>query len=217
MASEPRSNKMESNGYVSLSKIKVKPFNLIFYRLLTLIFGRYVSNLSAAHLTTLGRGLVTANIIFQKLIGLNRDSPFMVNFTSRVALPKGIEIEDHPDSSSVYLSFAASGGCYITGHSGVVFGRGTIFAPGVKIVSANHDRKDLKNSIASERTEIGKYVWIGANVVILPGISIGDQSILAAGSVVTRDVPPGETWGGVPAKRLKQRRDESHRQVAEGV
>jgi acetyltransferase-like isoleucine patch superfamily enzyme len=50
--------------------------------------------------------------------------------------------------------------------------------------------------------EIGDGVWIGANAVILRGVCIGERSVIAAGAIVTKDVPAHELWGGVPAKRL---------------
>ena len=55
------------------------------------------------------------------------------------------------------------------------------------------------------RTEIGRDVWIGAYVVILAGVKIGDGAIIAAGSVVTKDVPPREIYGGNPARKIKDR------------
>lgn len=51
---------------------------------------------------------------------------------------------------------------------------------------------------------IGRNVWIGANAVVLPGVSIGDGAVVAAGAVVTKDVPPCTIVGGVPAKKLKE-------------
>ena len=51
---------------------------------------------------------------------------------------------------------------------------------------------------------IGDYVFIGAHCIIGKGVTIGDKSIIAAGSVVTRDVPAGEIWGGNPAKFIKK-------------
>lgn len=50
---------------------------------------------------------------------------------------------------------------------------------------------------------VGDGAWIGARSTILPGITIGNGSIIAAGSVVTKSVPPNELWGGIPALRIK--------------
>jgi len=52
---------------------------------------------------------------------------------------------------------------------------------------------------------IGDACWIGANVLINPGVTIGENSVVGANSVVTRDVPPGEIWGGVPAKFIRKK------------
>jgi acetyltransferase-like isoleucine patch superfamily enzyme len=50
---------------------------------------------------------------------------------------------------------------------------------------------------------IGKNVWIGVGVTILPGCSIGDNSVIGAGTVVTKSVPPNEVWVGNPATKLR--------------
>lgn len=50
----------------------------------------------------------------------------------------------------------------------------------------------------------GKKVWIGANAVILRGVSIGDGAIVVAGAVVKHDIPAHEIWGGIPAKKIKK-------------
>jgi maltose O-acetyltransferase len=57
---------------------------------------------------------------------------------------------------------------------------------------------------------IGSGVWIGARVILLPGVRIGDNAIVAAGAVVTRDVPPWSVVGGVPARVIKYRRAENN-------
>lgn len=53
---------------------------------------------------------------------------------------------------------------------------------------------------------IGKDVWIGFNAVVLKGVTIGDGAIVAAGAVVTKSIPPYEIWGGVPAKKIGERK-----------
>ncbi len=63
--------------------------------------------------------------------------------------------------------------------------------------------KDLFNEYTE--TTIGNDVWIGANVIVKSGVTIGDGSIIAAGAVVTKDVAPFSVIGGVPAKHIKLR------------
>jgi len=103
----------------------------------------------------------------------------------------------------VWVSFAASGGCYIQGNNGIEFGDDTIFAPGVKIVSANHSRSDLSKWDPAAPIRIGKRCWIGANAIILPGAQLGDDVVVGAGAVVTRDFPSGTIVVGVPAQALQ--------------
>lgn len=52
------------------------------------------------------------------------------------------------------------------------------------------------------KVNIGNWVYIGANSQIMPGITIGDNALIAAGSIVTCSVPTGEVWGGIPARRI---------------
>ena len=138
------------------------------------------------------------NFIFQRILRQNADSPWSVHYTSRVTLPHKIKIGD-----GVAKSFMLSGGCYIQGGNGIEIGEGTIFAPGVKIISANHDPHNLRQKWISERPiKIGRHCWIGANAVILPGVELGDHVIVGAGTVVTKAFPDGATIVGNPAREL---------------
>jgi acetyltransferase-like isoleucine patch superfamily enzyme len=75
------------------------------------------------------------------------------------------------------------------------------------ITTENHrtERKDLpyaQQGYVGADVVIGKNVWLGCHVTVLPGVTIGDNAIIGAGAVVTKNIPAGETWGGVPAKPL---------------
>ena len=58
-----------------------------------------------------------------------------------------------------------------------------------------------KQGYRGANIKIGKNVWLGAHVVVLPGVEIGDNAVIGAGAVVIKNVPAGETWLGVPARR----------------
>jgi len=92
----------------------------------------------------------------------------------------------------------------------VTIGDNTIFGPGVKIFSENHNFEDLKIPIYLQGAkklgiDIGEDCWIGANVTILDGVHIGRKVIVAASAVVNNDVPDYAIVGGIPAKVLKMR------------
>lgn len=152
------------------------------------------SNLLEYFFSPAPTGLRLINFFFQKIMRINAEVPFMVNFTSTV-------------SKTVYIGkgvapyFANSGNCYVQGINKIYIGDYTIFAPGIKIISANHDKNNLVNHDKTiEPIRIGKSCWIGANAVILPGVQLGDNVIVGAGAVVTKSFPSDVIIGGVPAK-----------------
>ena len=147
-------------------------------------------------------GLYLANFFFQRILRINAQCKWQVHFTSRVL--GEIEIDE-----GVAKSFALSGGCYIQGGNGIKIGRDTLFAPGVRIVSANHDEEDMTRWAPGPPIEIGEHCWIGANACILPGVTLGDRCVVGAGSVVTKSFPDGSVVGGVPARLLSSREKET--------
>ena len=82
-------------------------------------------------------------------------------------------------------------------------------AQGITVTALNHNFADLnkridEQGITTNAVTIEDDVWIGANAVVLPGVTIGNHCVVAAGAVVTRDVPPHSLVAGVPAKVIKQ-------------
>ncbi len=106
-------------------------------------------------------------------------------------------------------------GCYINRHAfldaseRIEIGNDVMIGPFAYIT--DHDHGTLPNipikhqELNSAAVRIGHDVWIGTHSVILKGVTIGDHAIIAAGAVVTKDVPSGSVVGGVPANRIRQR------------
>jgi len=96
-------------------------------------------------------------------------------------------------------------GCAFTGHAAISIADGVMIAHKVNLVTAGHpvepDRR--KAHITAEPITIEAGVWIGAAATVLQGVRIGADSVVAAGAVVTRDVPAGTLVAGVPATVLR--------------
>lgn len=94
-------------------------------------------------------------------------------------------------------------GCLMMAAGGITIGDETQIAANVQLISNNHDLED-RNVITCKPINIGKRVWVGAGAIILPGVAIGDNSVVGAGSVVTKDVPADTIVAGNPAKFIKK-------------
>lgn len=115
-------------------------------------------------------------------------TPFTCDFGNRVKFGKGVFI-----NHSAILS--ASGG--------IEFEDGVMAAPGLKIATINHDMYDRHLTYTYGKVIVKKNAWLGLNVTICPGVTIGKYAVVAAGAVVTKDVPDYAVVGGVPAKVIK--------------
>lgn len=101
--------------------------------------------------------------------------------------------------------------CRITGP--VSIGRDVMMGPNVIIVTQNHETADTAvpmrlQTAPKHKVTIGDDVWIGANAIILPGVTVGSGCIVAAGAVVTKDIPDRAVVGGNPARVIKIRGEE---------
>ncbi|WP_018015591.1 DapH/DapD/GlmU-related protein [Teredinibacter turnerae] len=142
------------------------------------------------------------NFIFQRILGCNRRFKLSLNFTSVVKYPERIQILNSNDSS-LLKCLAQSTSVYIQAHNGINLYECLNLAPGVKLISANHNPDDLKQHLFEKPIEIGRSVWLGAGVVVLPGVSIGHGAIIGAGSVVTKAIPDGAIAVGNPCRVIR--------------
>ena len=91
----------------------------------------------------------------------------------------------------------------------VTIGSHVNLAQGITVTALNHnfeapERRIDEQGVSTQQVTIGDDIWIGANAVVLPGVTIGNHCVIAAGAVVTKDVPPHSLVAGVPAKIIKQ-------------
>ena len=94
--------------------------------------------------------------------------------------------------------------CHFQDHGGVTIGDGCQIGHNVVFATLNHGiPADDRVHTYPAPIVLGKNIWVGSNATILQGVTIGDNSIIAAGAVVTKDVPAGTIVGGVPAKIIR--------------
>lgn len=97
-------------------------------------------------------------------------------------------------------------GCQFMDMGGLTIGDDVMIGPKVTIVTAGHPTApaERRNGITMKPVAIGNNVWIGAAATILPGVTVGDGAVIAAGAVVSRDVPANTMAAGVPARVIKR-------------
>lgn len=133
--------------------------------------------------------------IFSRLIGKSVDSsfclfpPFHTDCGKNIALGKNVFI---------------NAGCCFQDQGGITIGDNVLIGHNVVLATLNHNLDPEKRAgMYPSPISIGNNVWIGSNSTILPGVTIGENSVVAAGAVVTKDVPENTVVGGVPAKIIK--------------
>ncbi|SDF22669.1 Hexapeptide repeat of succinyl-transferase [Terriglobus roseus] len=140
--------------------------------------------------------------------------PHRVSLGERVSLEHGIYFNAagaHASGIAISLgdgTFVGSG-CEFNAIEGISIGENCLIASGCRFIDHNHGIQagklmKLQDEISSP-IRVGTDVWIGANCIVLKGVSIGDGAIVAAGSVVTKSVEPYTIVAGVPAKFIKSR------------
>ena len=133
--------------------------------------------------------------LFSELIGHKVDykfglfPPFYTDYGKNITVGKGVFINE---------------GCCFQDQGGIEIGDNALIGQQVVIATLNHDlAPDKRANMIPAPVKIGNNVWIGAHATILAGVTIGDNAVVAAGAVVTKDVPANVVVGGVPAKIIK--------------
>jgi acetyltransferase-like isoleucine patch superfamily enzyme len=128
----------------------------------------------------IGRQIDHSTIIF---------APFYTNFGRFIQIGK-----------NVFINHA----CSFLDMGGITIEDEVLIGPKVNLITENHPLNPAdRKSLISKPILIKRNAWIGANATILPGVTIGENAVVAAGAVVARDVPDNSIVGGVPAKLIK--------------
>ncbi len=133
--------------------------------------------------------------LFSELIGQKVDDsfgifpPFNADYGQNIKVGKNVFINS---------------GCCFQDQGGIEIGDNVLIGQQVVIATLNHDLiPEKRANMLPAPVKIGNGVWVGAHATILAGVTIGDGAVIAAGAVVTRDVPENAVVGGVPAKIIK--------------
>lgn len=133
--------------------------------------------------------------LFSKLIGkpvgegFGLFPPFYADFGKNITIGKNVFI---------------NADCKFQDQGGIFIDDGALIGHGVVLATLNHDLDpEKRQQLHPAPIRIGKHVWIGANATVTQGVTIGDNSVVAAGAVVNKNVPANTIVGGVPAKIIK--------------
>ena len=124
-----------------------------------------------------------------------RKRPF-INRSVMFSCPQGIECGSHVIINPM---------CYFAAKGGIVIGDYVAFSAGAKILSSSLrvENGQILHKHVHKPVKLGDHVWIGAGAMVCPGVTIGENTIIAAGAVVTKDIPANCVAGGIPAKVIK--------------
>ncbi|KAL6612385.1 bacterial transferase hexapeptide repeat protein [Neocallimastix sp. 'constans'] len=134
--------------------------------------------------------------LFSKLIGQEVDETFGLFPPFQSDCGKNIHV-----GKKVFIN----SGCKFQDQGGIYIGDNVLIGHNVVLATLNHvEDPRYRGNLIPKPIHIEKGVWIGSNATVLQGVTIGENSIVAASAVVTKDVPPNSIVGGVPAKFIRK-------------
>lgn len=180
----------------------------------------FIEQMTAGHAATPGSGLAQkmnelADEAIRTCMELNTAYTTM---EQRIKIMEQLTGRPVPESFRLFPPFTAdcgknihlgervfiNSGCRFQDQGSITIGDDALIGHNVVIATLNHEVNPAdRATTVPQPVRLGNSVWIGANATILPGVTIGDGSIVAAGAVVTKDVPSMTIVGGVPARKIR--------------
>ncbi|UQD53491.1 acetyltransferase [Bacillus methanolicus] len=118
-------------------------------------------------------------------------------------LPVSITVENQEAvlviGDNVFINYGVDIGCNLS----IFIGNNVKIGPLTNIIDSNYHQIDMDDEMRPKKIKISDKVWIGRQCIILPGVTIGENSVIASGSIVTKDVPPNVLVAGSPAKVIR--------------
>lgn len=141
-------------------------------------------------------GFYCTDFLFRRVLRQNKGVTWAIHHTSTIHCPERIQ-----RGYNVYPG--DSPGVYINAVNGIQIGDYTNLGPGVGLISANHDPINNATMTPAAPIVIGSHCWLGKGAVVLPGVTLGDFTIVGAGAVVTRSFEGYGVITGNPARKLR--------------
>ncbi len=132
---------------------------------------------------------ILSEIVGEKLENVAVFTPIYINYGKNINIGK-----------NVFINFD----CTFLALGGITIEDDVLIGPKVSLITENHPLEPQhRKGLTGQPVHIKRNAWIGANATILPGVTIGENAVVAAGAVVSKDVPDHVVVGGIPAKIIK--------------
>lgn len=141
-------------------------------------------------------GSHTVRNFFYRRAGLTLPKSSSIHWRAEFYAPEMIVVGEHT---------TVGDRCFLDGRSGLTIGDNANLGSQVTVWTRQHDPEDPWFAEVGAPVTLGTYCWIGSRATILPGVTVGEGAVVAAGAVVTKDVAPYTVVGGVPARYIKDR------------